>query len=347
MRVLKTEVIIFDENNPDISGIERAGRVLANGGLVAFPTETVYGLGADAFNEKAVKRIFEAKGRPSDNPLIVHLSDKSEIKKIAREIPESAQRLIDAFMPGPFTVILKKQPCVPDCVTAGLDTVAVRVPSLHAAHRLIECAGTPVAAPSANLSGKPSPTMAEHVIADLDGRVDCIIAGGACDVGVESTVVDVSGENPIVLRPGGITFDEIKSIAPNAQIDEHVLRSAETGEKPRCPGMKYKHYAPDAEVIVVVGEKDAVKIKIDELIMKKRSQKTGVLTMYDNEYDADIVLRAGQGNREYAQNLFSRLRQFDDLGAEVVFAEFCEKDGYGLAVKNRLYKSAGNRVIKA
>jgi L-threonylcarbamoyladenylate synthase len=347
VRVLKTEVIIFDENNADICGIQRAGRILAEGGLVAFPTETVYGLGADAFNEEAVKRIFEAKGRPSDNPLIVHLSDKSEIKKIAREISEAAQKLIDAFMPGPFTVILKKQFCVPDCVTAGLDTVAVRIPSSSAARMLIECAGTPVAAPSANLSGKPSPTIAEHVIADLDGRVECIISGGACDVGVESTVVDVSGENPVVLRPGGITFDKIKSIAPDAQIDEHVLKSAETGEKPRCPGMKYRHYAPDAEVIVVEGEKNSVKIKIDELLAENRLRKTGVLTMYNNKYEADIVLRAGENNRKYAQNLFSCLRQFDDLGADVVFAEFCEKDGYGLAVRNRLYKSAGNRVIKA
>lgn len=346
MRFLKTEIIVFDENSSDRSGIERAGGILAAGGLVAFPTETVYGLGADAFNEEAVKRIFTAKGRPSDNPLIVHLSDKSDIKKIAREISSSAQKLIDAFMPGPFTVILKKQPCVPDCVTAGLDTVAVRVPSNSAAHALIKSAGTPVAAPSANLSGKPSPTMAEHVINDLDGRVDCIIAGGVCDVGVESTVVDVSGEVPIVLRPGGITFDEIKKITPDARIDEHVLKSAEVGEQPRCPGMKYKHYAPDAEVIVVEGEKKAVKAKIDELLLENREKKTGVLTMYDNRYSADVVLNAGKGNRDYAQNLFACLRQFDEMGADVVFAEFCEKDGYGLAVKNRLYKSAGNRVVK-
>ena len=228
-----------------------------------------------------------------------------------------------------------------------MDTVAVRFPENKIACALINAAGVPIAAPSANLSGKPSPTEAKHVIHDMRGRIECIIDGGSCDVGVESTIVDASGEIPVLLRPGGVTYDMLKSVVPETVIDAHVLKSVAADEQPKCPGMKYRHYAPDADVTVVEGEKDAVQKKIRELLYENRNTVTGVLTMYESAYDDAVIISAGKTNREYAKNLFAALRKFDDLGVKVVFAEFCDRDGYGLAVKNRLYKSAGNKVIHA
>ena len=209
----------------DERSIEKAGKIIAGGGLVAFPTETVYGLGASAFREDSVKKIYEAKGRPSDNPLIVHIADVTYIDRLTAECSEKARALIEAFMPGPFTVILKKSGAIPDTVTAGMDTVAVRYPENETAQRLIRAAGVPIAAPSANLSGKPSPTEARHVIDDMTGRIDAVIDGGSCDVGVESTIVDASGVIPVLLRPGGITYEQIKSVVPEAVIDPDILRS--------------------------------------------------------------------------------------------------------------------------
>lgn len=331
---------IFTEN-----GLSEAGEIIRNGGLIAFPTETVYGLGASVFDKRAVKKIYAAKGRPSDNPLIVHISDKSQIKELAREITPTAQKLIDNFMPGPFTIILKKNDCIPDAVTAGLDTVGIRFPENELAVKFIAAAGVPIAAPSANLSGKPSPTKAIHVINDMMGRIEGIIDGGTCNVGVESTIVDASGDAPVLLRPGGITIEMLREIVPETTINKHVLSSVGKDEKPLCPGMKYKHYAPNAEVIVVEGEKDAVQNKIKELLKENSDKVTGVLTMYNSAYDDAVILSAGTDNKTYAKMLFSALRSFDELGVELVFAEFCEQDGYGLAVKNRLYKSAGNNII--
>ena len=325
--------------------LEEAARILREGGLVAFPTETVYGLGADARDSKAAGRIYAAKGRPSDNPLIVHLARREDIAGIAREIPPSAQKLIDAFMPGPITLILKKQPSVPDTVTAGLDTVAVRIPADETARRLIELSGVPVAAPSANISGKPSPTSFEHVLHDMDGRIEAIVDGGEASVGVESTIVDCTGETPLILRPGGITPEMVRSVVPGARVDEGILRSLKADERPKCPGMKYKHYAPDALVTVVEGDAEAVHEKICALLQECRG-KTGVLAQSRRDYPADVVITAGEENREYASRLFSCLREFDEKNVEVVFAEFTERDGYGLAVKNRLYKAAGGRVIR-
>lgn len=331
---------IFTEN-----GLSEAGEIIRNGGLIAFPTETVYGLGASVFDKRAVKKIYAAKGRPSDNPLIVHISDKSQIKELAREITPTAQKLIDSFMPGPFTIILKKNDCIPDAVTAGLDTVGIRFPENELAVKFIAAAGVPIAAPSANLSGKPSPTKAIHVINDMMGRIEGIIDGGTCNVGVESTIVDASGDAPVLLRPGGITIEMLREIVPETTINKHVLSSVGEDEKPLCPGMKYKHYAPNAEVIVVEGKKDAVQNKIKELLKENSDKVTGVLTMYNSAYDDAVILSAGTDNKTYAKMLFSALRSFDELGVELVFAEFCEQDGYGLAVKNRLYKSAGNNII--
>lgn len=327
--------------------LERAGEIIRRGGLAAFPTETVYGLGASALDGAAAERIYAAKGRPSDNPLIVHICAAEQLSEIAEDISEMAKRLIDAFMPGPFTVILKKKPCIPDTVTAGLKTVAVRFPENYIARELIRSAGVPIAAPSANLSGKPSPTEAKHVINDMNGRVDCIIDGGSCEVGVESTIVNAAGDVPVLLRPGGITLEMLKAVTPNIEVDEHILKSVAENEQPQCPGMKYKHYAPDAEVTVVEGSKEAVHKEICRLLKENGDTVNGVLTMYGSDYDNAVMINAGETNREYAANLFSALRKFDELKVEKVFAEFYEDDGYGLAVKNRLYKAAAQRVIHA
>ena len=337
---MDTKLFSTEENE-----INEAGKIIRNGGLVAFPTETVYGLGASAFDADAAKKIYAAKGRPSDNPLIVHICDKAQIADIAAEIPNAAQIVIDKFMPGPVTIILKKKSVVPNDVTAGLDTVAIRFPAHETAQRLIAAAGVPIAAPSANLSGKPSPTKAKHVIKDMTGRIDAIIDGGGCNVGVESTIVDFTGVRPVILRPGGVTYDDLKAQGIDVEIDKNILQSIAPDEVPKCPGMKYKHYAPNAEVTVVEGEKNAVQKKIKELLNETNGKIAGVLTMYGADYDNAVILSAGNTNKEYAKNLFSALREFDELGVEVVFAEFSEKDGYGLAVKNRLYKAAAQRVI--
>lgn len=336
---METLILTTDENE-----IKKAGEIIRGGGLVAFPTETVYGLGANALSADASKKIYAAKGRPSDNPLIVHICDRNEIDNIAEDIPKTAKIVIEKLMPGPVTIILNKKDTVPDTVTAGLKSVAIRFPANETAQRLIRAAGVPVAAPSANLSGKPSPTKAKHVIDDMTGRIDAIIDGGNCDVGVESTIIDFTGDVPTILRPGGITLDDLKAVGVKAEIDKNILQSVAQNEQPKCPGMKYKHYAPEAEVTVVEGEKKAVQKKIKELI-KGTDKIAGVLTMYGADYDNAVILSAGSTNKEYAKNLFSALREFDELGVEVVFAEFCSDDGYGLAVKNRLYKAAAQRVI--
>lgn len=337
---METKILNVTENE-----IKEAGRIIRTGGLVAFPTETVYGLGASALDADAAGKIYAAKGRPSDNPLIVHICCKEQINDIAEEIPFAAVKVIDNFMPGPITVILKKKKVIPDEVTAGLDTMAIRFPLDTTAQMLIKSAGVPVAAPSANISGKPSPTKAKHVIKDMSGRIDAIIDGGDCAIGVESTIVDFTGEKPIILRPGGITYDDLLSIGVEADIDKNILRSIASDEIPKCPGMKYKHYAPNAEVTVVEGERENVQKKIKELLNEHKGKIAGVLSMYGADYDNAVMLFAGSTNKEYAKNLFSALREFDELGVEVVFAEFCEDDGYGLAVKNRLYKAAAQRVI--
>lgn len=336
------ETKLFSTSSEDINN---AGKILKNGGLIAFPTETVYGLGASAYDADAAEKIYTAKGRPSDNPLIVHICEKEQIDEIAEDVTEEAKMVIDTFMPGPITIILKKKNIIPKTVTAGLDTVAIRFPSHNVARALIKAAGVPIAAPSANLSGKPSPTKARHVINDMIGRIDGIIDGGDCNVGVESTIVDFTGDKPVILRPGGVTYEDLKNAGIDAEIDKNILKSLSANEVPKCPGMKYKHYAPNADVTVVEGEKTVVKNKIKELLEENRNKITGVLSMNDADYDTAVILNAGKDNKEYAKNLFSSLREFDELGVEVVFAEFCEDDGYGLAVKNRLYKAAGQKVI--
>lgn len=340
---MQTQIVKIDNENVDEQKIKELGMILRRGGLVAFPTETVYGLGANALNETAVRKIFEAKGRPGDNPLIVHFANADDVGMVCH-VTDNARKLFSAFSPGPLTVILKKKDCLGSAVTAGLDTVAVRIPVNKTARALIEAAKCPIAAPSANLSGKPSPTTAKDVIDDMMGRIDAVIDGIDCDVGVESTVVDMTGDTPVILRPGAVTLSDIQSIFPNASVDKHVIEVVGDNETPKSPGMKYKHYAPDAEVYVVEGKPDEIKKKIDTLLRENKDKRRGVLTM-GADYAADIVICAGANNKEYAKNLFRSLREFDRNGAEIVYAEFVDDDGYGLAVKNRLYKSAGYKII--
>lgn len=337
---MNTEIL-----NTSDESLKKAGKILAEGGLVAFPTETVYGLGANAFSPESVKNIFKAKGRPSDNPLIVHVSDKAMIDELVTEKTESAKLLIDKFMPGAITLVMKKSEKIDDVVSAGLSTVAIRFPENKVAQKLIQYSNVPVAAPSANLSGKPSPTEARHVIEDMSGRIDLIIDGGSCFAGVESTVVDVTEEIPVILRPGIITLEDLRTVIPETLVDEHVLKAVSVTDTPKSPGMKYKHYAPNADVTVIEGQPQKVFEKINALLLQNKDKKCGVLTISSNSYDANVILSAGENNRDYAHNLFTRLREFDEAGAEIVFAELCIDDKYSMTVKNRLYKSAGNKVI--
>lgn len=327
----------------DKYNLEGAAKCLKDGGLVVFPTETVYGLGADASNPQAVKNIYKAKGRPSDNPLIVHISKQDDVQRIAREIPDYAKELMNRYWPGPLTLIFKKQPQVINEVTAGLDTIAVRFPSNPIAIRLIHMSGVFVAAPSANLSGSPSPTVYSHVKNDLEGRVDYIVNGEGCEIGLESTVVDVSGDYPVILRPGAITLEMLKAIHPDSCMD-NALNSGGEVVKPRCPGMKYTHYSPKADVIVVCGDKK----KRTEYIQSQldKVSNAGVMTYCGGKYpNAKCVIAAGDTMDEYGHNLFLNLRMFDENGVDTIYAEFEIESGMGDAVKNRLYKSAGFNIV--
>ena len=325
----------------DKSNLSDAALCLKNGGTVVFPTETVYGLGADALKEESVDKIYAAKGRPSDNPLIIHIADKEDVKNIALEIKEDAKKLIDAFWPGPLTMIFKKRPEINDKVTAGLDTVAIRCPSNEIANKLIKLSGVYVAAPSANLSGSPSPTTLKHVVDDLDGRVDYIVDGTGCEIGIESTVLDVSQDEFKILRPGKITYEDIRKITDKIKSDYIDVKNVETAQ---CPGMKYTHYSPKAKVIVVEGDTEKTKAYIQEKLNLK-TEPTGVIAYKISGFEKSDYTVCFDNMNEYATMLYECLRKFDEENIKTVYAQFKEEKGIGVAVKNRIYKSAGYDVI--
>lgn len=326
--------------------IKQAAKIIKEGGLVAFPTETVYGLGADALNSEAVGKVYAAKGRPSDNPMIVHISSKDDLSKLTPEITADMKKLMDAFWPGPLTMVVPAKDIIPKVTTGGLATVGIRMPSNPTAAELIRLSGVPIAAPSANLSGKPSPTSYKHAADDLDGRIDGIIAGGDCEAGIESTVVDMTEEIPSVLRPGIITAEQLsQALGKKVSIDPALFERPdifnnggllETGAdfKPKSPGMKYKHYAPKAEMIIYQGAPEKVKLAMTEEKVKRNSfgQKVEII-VFDDEHP-----------EEAAHDFFARLRACDKAGVDVILAAALREDGIGFAVMNRMFKSAGYNI---
>lgn len=339
-----TELVRIKDLNANRDGIVRAGNLLKNGEVVAIPTETVYGLAANAFDKDAVAKIFAAKGRPQDNPLIVHISKLENLSDIVSEIPESAYILAEKFWPGPLTMIMKKNENIPDEVTAGLSTVAVRLPSHPHAQAIIDAAGVPLAAPSANLSGKPSPTSAQHVMRDLSGRIPMIIDGGECEVGLESTVISLVGEVPVLLRPGGVTLKQLREALGRVDVNPKILEEVADDEAVASPGMKYKHYAPAAPVIIVDGTADAFYNYIKE---QSRNKKIAVLCFEEEAFlfEALPVTTISYGRlanpSELAHGLFSALRKLDEISPDVIYAREPEcSDGIELAVVNRLSRAA-------
>lgn len=349
---METKLVKVDTENPEKSVLTEAAEILKNGGLVAFPTETVYGLGANGLDEKACKRIYEAKGRPSDNPLILTIGDLDGLYKIVGKVTENAKKIIDAFWPGPITLVLPKADCVPETVTGGLDTVAVRYPSNKIARELIKIAGIPVAAPSANSSGKPSPTRASHVEFDLNGKIEMIIDGGAADWGLESTILDVSENKPVLLRPGAVTQDMIEDVVGEIDVDPAVYSKPDGNIVPKAPGMKYKHYSPSAKVILVSGSMENVISTINEKISadEKNGLRVGVMatTQTKDRYIGGEVLVVGDRTKPetIGANLFKILRKFDFIGVDIVYSEVFDEDGEGAAIMNRLNKAAGFNYIK-
>jgi L-threonylcarbamoyladenylate synthase len=324
-----------------LGAVETASLIIRRGGLVAFPTETVYGLGADAFNADAVRKVYAAKGRPSDNPMIVHIARASDIGALVSELSPDAVRLIEGFWPGPLTLVMKKNAAVPDAVTGGLDTVAVRMPDDPVAIELIRRAGTPVAAPSANLSGRPSPTTAEHVLRDMGGRADAILVGLPCRVGIESTVLDISGNAPVILRPGAVTGDAISALLGKpVETDPSLLVCCAYSDEenaPKAPGMKYRHYAPDAEMMVLEGAMERVKSEMERLkVLNERiGRRVGTVLFEEKAFTAA------------AHDLFAELRALDDEGVDLIIAGALGRDdGLGFAVMNRMMKAAGYNVIR-
>lgn len=341
--MLKTKLI----TNPTRADFSIAAGIIREGGLVAFPTETVYGLGGNALLSDAAKKIYAAKGRPSDNPLIIHLADAADAERYCETNP-LFYRLAAAFMPGPLTMILRKKPCIPDEVTGGLPTVAVRIPSDPVAHAFLSACGLPVAAPSANLSGKPSPTKAEHVMRDLYGRIDIILDGGDSEIGLESTIVKIDDGGITLLRPGAVTPEMLRKICPELTFDDKSMRPLAEGEKPLAPGMKYRHYAPAAKLILLDGDREAIlaymKTKIDDPTVGFLSDGEDVSSLVPAE--RCFPLSSSKNEREIAARLFAALREIDDHPAiQTVYAPLPDTEGIGLAVYNRLVKAAGFTVI--
>lgn len=351
MDILDTKIAIIEEDSMDYKAIKEAAEVIKNSGLVAFPTETVYGLGANALNEAAVKKIFEAKGRPQDNPLIIHVADK-DINRYVKEIPEIAKKLMDKFWPGPLTIILKKADIVPSVTSASLDTVGVRMPNTQIALELIKASGVPIAAPSANISGRPSPTDFQRCIEDLKGRVDYILGGEISRVGLESTIVDCTVNPPCILRPGAITLEMLRGIDSNIYIDAAIMNKPKEDLKPKAPGMKYRHYAPKAKLKIIEGDLQKTIEKINEMVLNYIDENLKVGIMATDEsmdyYKAGEVISLGSraNLQEIAQNLFETLRTFDDKNVDIILSEAFIREGLGIAIMNRLTKAAGFDIMK-
>jgi len=347
-------VLKVDSQKPKMGTIRIAADFIKKGGLVAFPTETVYGLGADALNSKAVLAVFEAKKRPLDNPPIVHVGNPKDVYNLVKEVPPKAEKLMKNFWPGPLTLIFKRSNIVPDVTVAGLDTIAIRMPRHNVALALLRGSGCPIAAPSANLAGKPSPTTAKHVWDDLNGRIDAILDAGPTNIGVESTVLDLTVDPPQILRPGGTVYEVLRKFLGKVELHPVAVAEKELQiEKVRSPGMKHKHYAPNADVIVVEGEVSAVMEKVKELakFYKQKGIKVGVLATDETVgyYEADIVKSLGSRNdlAVIAKNLFRLLREFDLDCVDVIIAEGIPAEGLGLAVMNRLRKASGYKIFRA
>lgn len=329
--------------------MDEAAAILRDGGLVGIPTETVYGLGANGLNEEAVAHIFEAKGRPQDNPLILHIPDASWLERYCKDIPLTAYKLADAYWPGPMTMILRRKDIVPDAVTAGLDTVGMRCPAHPLCRAIIDAAGVPVAAPSGNTSGRPSPTTAQHMLEDMDGKIDAIVDGGPCSVGVESTIIDLTETPARLLRPGGITLEQLEAVLGEVAVDPAVTRLMGAGEQPKAPGMKYRHYAPKAPVTVVTGDPQ----KSAEYIASHASPEDGIicfdefLPLFTRRSETRPVMDLGPAGdkEEQARHIFDALRSFDHTSVPAIWAQCPDATGIGLAIANRLNKAAGFHII--
>lgn len=342
-----TQLIKINSRKPEKNRIRKAAAVIRNGGTAAFPTETVYGLGADALNPKAVKKIFIAKGRPSDNPLIIHICDIEDVFRLSLEVPPIAKKIIQKYWPGPLTIILKKSKLVPHITTGGLETVAIRMPSHKIARSLITESATPIAAPSANLFGKPSPTLAEHVLEDLDGKIDLLIDGGKTNIGLESTVIDLTSNIPVILRPGKISYEELRLLG-KIKLHKFLYGRKIKNLVHKSPGMKYKHYSPNAKIILVTGSSKKCAVKISNLIKKYHEEKkrVGVITTSKKtHYKSDMTQFIGQDNNTIARNLFISFRKFDKKGIDVIIVKEIKDTNLGFAIMNRLKKAAYQTVI--
>jgi len=356
---ITTRYLPIDPKLPNLSHLQQAAEILRKGGLVAFPTETVYGLGADALNSEAVEKIFIAKGRPVDNPLIVHVANPKDIEPLVRKIPDVATTLMELFWPGPLTLILPKSDLVPSSVSAGLDTVGIRIPAHPVALALLKAARIPIAAPSANLSGRPSPTSAAHVLKDLNGKIDAVIDGGKTSVGLESTVLDITGQVPTILRPGGVTYEQLAEVLGQVGMDPALSQpEPNSALKPRSPGMKYTHYSPRAEIWLVVGTEEQVAKKLKSLVGENRAagKRVGIMSteemlFYSREYnpkpDHWEILGSKDDLNGIATRLYQALRNCDRYHLDIVFAQTLPETGIGVAIMNRLLKAAGGKIIRA
>ena len=344
------ETLIRTMKGADPETAEIAARIWKEGGLVAFPTETVYGLGGNGLDADASRKIYAAKARPSDNPLILHIADEEQLKELTPEITPMMRAAIDAFWPGPLTMIVPKTQIIPYETTGGLETVAIRMPSHPAAQCLLRAVQLPIAAPSANRSGRPSPTNASHVIEDMDGRIDMIIDGGDVGIGVESTIVDLTGKQPMLLRPGFITPQMLEQVLGSLAIDPAVYKQVSAAVHPKAPGMKYRHYAPKADMEIVEGSREAVAVYINQKLAAQPKKKIGILATDENVklYQGGFCESVGSHDSlaEVAHNLFRVLRDFDDAGVDMIYSESFSSQGEGMAVMNRLMKAAGHHVVK-